>query len=345
MSSSSSSGLPANYGESQVYINQQDWYGYQPNVAFSLVSTVAFGILGVILSVQTVRSRQWFTGILALGAFMEFAGYLTRYLVTQGSSNGIFILSYVLILVTPNGLALVNYAAVGRLLLTLPSKPRGKTWLRIPIITDAYGVFRANRIATFFFLSDVIAFFIQASSAAFLTSSNPSTVNTGLTVIKIGLAWALAFVALFFFVTIYVYVSPMYEIKKHPDVAMIKAMYVSLFATISLLLIRLIYRMVEFVDGNRGYIATHEAFFGVFDTGLVFICCVLYSLWHYGYYLNHIHFPAGVAHSSKGAAPSSSAEVEMDRVVQVAPADEGQEGDVQEIPPSSHVVVVHGSEE
>ena len=343
MSSSSSTGLSPDSGESQVYLNQQQWYGYQPNVDFAIISTIAFGILGVVLSIQTVRSRQWFTGILALGAFAEFAGYLTRYLVTQGSSNGIFILSYVLILVTPNGLALVNYAAVGRLLLTLPSKPKGKTWLRIPIITDSYGVFRAGRIATFFFLSDVIAFFIQASSAAFLTSSNESTVNTGLTIIEIGLAWALAFVALFFFVTIYVYVSPMYEIKSHPDVQMIRKMYISLFVTISLLLIRLIYRMVEFVDGNRGYIATHEAFFGVFDTGLVFICCVVYSVWHYGFYLNNIHYPAAVAHANKGV-PSSPVEVEMDRVVQVAPAEEGQENDVQEMPPS-HVVVVHGSDE
>ena len=325
-SSSSSTGVfDPNAGESQTYINQQEWYDYQPNVAFALFSTIAFAVLGVALLVQCIRSRQWWTGILALAAWLEFSGYLTRYIVTQGGSNPVFIYSYIAILVTPNFLALVNYAAVGRLIALLPTKPCAKTWLRIPIITNEYGLFRGERIAAFFFLSDVLAFFIQASAAAFLTSDNPSTINNGLTIIKIGLAWALVFVALFFFVTLYIYFSPKYDITTHPDVAVIRLMYRGLIITITLLLIRLIYRMVEFVNGNKGYIATHEVFFGIFDTGLMLLACAAYCWWYYGFYLPQIHLPA-----SKDAP----AGVEMEHVVQVTPMHaEGQ------------VVVVHGADE
>jgi hypothetical protein len=335
--SSSSTGPSLADEHSQTWLDQEQWYHYQPNVPFALVATVVFGILAIILAMQTFRSRQWFTIILSLGAFAEFAGYLTRYFVTQGAGKDVFIVSYVLILVTPNAFALVNYAAVGRLLPSLPTQPGPKTWLRIPIITDEYGVFRAGRIATFFFLSDVVAFMIQASAAAFLTSSDPSTISKGQTVIEIGLAWGLAFIGLFFFVTCFVYLSKTYTIKNHPDLALIKRMYVSLFITITLLLIRSVYRMVEFVQGTTGYVASHESFFGVFDTGLMILACVFYSMFHYGHYLNQIHFPAMVDYANKQPSPlpGQAGEMElMGQVVQVAPA----EGEDQ-------VVMVHGSDE
>ena len=191
-------------------------------------------------------------------------------------------------------LRFVNYSAVGRLLRSLPTKPREPTWLRVPIITDSTGVFRPNRIAGFFLLSDIFAFFIQASAAAFLTSSDPSKISTGQTIIEIGLAWGLAFIGLFFFVTIFVYISSTYEIRSHPQYELIRKMYISLFITITLLLIRSIYRMVEYVTGQSSYVSSHEWVFGVFDTLLMAIACVCYALWPYGKYLAEIRMP-GVA--------------------------------------------------
>ena len=291
-SSSSSSTGSLDDARSQTYLNQEQWYHYQPNEGFAVFATVAFAFLTVSLGLQTLRYRkQRFMVILAAGALAEGLGYLLRYLVTQGAGNTVFILSYVLILITPNAFALVNYHTVGRLLLCLPTKPRPETWLRIPIISDSRGLFIPGRIATFFFTSDVIAFIIQCVSAAFLTSSNPSTISTGQTIIEIGLAWALAFIALFFFVTIFITVSTTYEVRSHPQYTVIKKMYISLSATITLLLVRNIYRMIEYVEGNTGYVSTHEGFFGVFDTAFMLLCCLFYFLFPYTKYLDEIHYP------------------------------------------------------
>ena len=355
MSSSSSSSSSSSFASSstgafvdthsQTWHNQDEWYGYQPNVAFALIATVAFALLTLLLLVQTVRSRQWFTGMLAVGSAMECIGYLTRYLVTDGASQPVFILSYILILVTPNLFALVNYKTIGNLLRFLPTHPRDATCLRIPIITDATGVFIPGRIATFFFLSDVAAFFIQASAAAFLTSDNQDTINQGLTIIKIGLAWGLAFIALFFFVTCYVYLSPTYDIRAHPDFMAIRRLYVSLFVTISLLLVRSIYRMAEFVQGNNGSIATHEAYFGVFDTGLMFLACCFYAAFPYGQYLNEIRMPeAGVVRGKEGQ--DSGVQMAGSHVVQVAPAQEMEQQQQQQwAREGQQVVLVKGSDE
>ena len=283
-------------------IDQQDeiFYHYVPSTAFAVIGLVVFGLLFLALTAQYVRYWRsgWFSSMLALGSALELVGYVLRYYLTRHWDKDLFIVSYVFLLVSPNFFAFVNYSAVGRLLARLPTKPRGKTWLRIPFITDSTGVFRPNRIAGFFLLSDVFAFIIQASAAGFLTSSDPSTISTGQTIIEIGLAWVLAFIALFFFVTIFVYLSPTYEIRAHPEYELIRKMYVSLFVTITLLLVRSIYRMVEYTTGQSGYVSAHEWTFGVFDFALMATACVFYSLWHYGKYLSLIHMP-GVA--PKGA--------------------------------------------
>ena len=234
------------------------------------------------------------------------------YLLTTQWGTNPFIISYVFILVCPNFFAFVNYSALGRLLRSLPTKPRDKTWLRIPIITDGTGVFRPGRIASFFLLSDIFAFIIQASAAGFLTSSSPSQISTGQTIIEIGLAWGLAFIGLFFFVTIFVYVSSTYEIRAHPQYELIKRLYLSLFVTITLLFARSIYRIVEYTTGQFGYVSEHEWTFGVFDTLLMATACLFYALWPYGRYLAEIRLPGQqVTPANKGDEQQMTNKTEM----------------------------------
>ena len=293
--------------DTSLTIAEQDaiYYHYIPSAAFAVVAFVVFGLLAVLLTAQTLRFHKggWFTSILAVGATLEAVGYILRYILTKHWNTNVFIVSYVLILVTPNFFAFVNYSAVGRLLRSLPTKPREPTWLRIPIITDSTGVFRPNRIAGFFLMSDVLAFFIQASAAAWLTSSDPSKIKTGQTVIEIGLAWGLAFIGLFFFVTIFVYVSSTYAIRSHPQYELIRRMYISLFVTITLLLIRSIYRMVEYTTGQTSYVSSHEWVFGIFDTMLMALACVFYAASPYSQYLAVIKLP--------GVAPDNGGKTEM----------------------------------
>ena len=364
MSAVSSTGV----GESYLYTQNELYYHYQPSEAFAIVACVVFFVLTVVLTLQTLRYRQWFTSILAIGSALEFVGYLLRTLVTQTWDKDLFIIHYVFILVTPNFFAFVrdsphphsltnhsshpdptppltsappvcacvaqvNYSAVGRLLPSLPTKPRAPTCLRIPIITDATGIFIPTRIAKFFFISDIVAFFIQASAAAFLTSSSSSTVKTGQSIVEVGLAWGLAFIALFFFVTLYVYLSPTYETRAHPDLHSIRRMYISLTVTITLLLVRSIYRMVEYVTGNTGYVGEHEWTFGVFDTLMMALACLMYCIWPYGKYLPQIHLPGTTLGGKTGKEQANG--VEMERMPGSPMSPEGH----------TAVVMVHGADD
>ena len=53
-----------------------------------------------------------------------------------------------------------------------------------------------------------------------------------------------------------------------------------LYSSSVLILIRSIFRLVEYAQGNDGYLISHEAFMYVFDSMLMFFAMVALSLWH-----------------------------------------------------------------
>ena len=65
----------------------------------------------------------------------------------------------------------------------------------------------------------------------------------------------------------------------------LRPVFGALYASLALLYIRNIYRVVEFADGYNGFIATHEAFHYIFDFAPVFACCCVFTIWHFGFYL------------------------------------------------------------
>jgi hypothetical protein len=200
----------------------------------------------------------------------------------------------------------------------------------VPIITDNTGAFLANRIATFFFLLDIGALVIQVLAVPFLTSSNSSNITTGQTIVEIGLAVALASVALFLFVTCYIFFSPRYRLESHPQYPHIRKMFIALFVTITLLSIRSTYRLVEFCVGYNGYLNVHEAFLYSFDTLLILICCAAYVLYPFGKYLNEIYVAEDAGKEGK---EGDAVSIEMERGA-VSPAPSS---------PQPNVVMVHSA--
>lgn len=53
-----------------------------------------------------------------------------------------------------------------------------------------------------------------------------------------------------------------------------------LYAASALIMIRSIYRVAEYVQGTTGYLQSHEAFIYFFDATLMFICCLLFNVFH-----------------------------------------------------------------
>jgi hypothetical protein len=55
---------------------------------------------------------------------------------------------------------------------------------------------------------------------------------------------------------------------------------IALYTVSALILIRSVFRLVEFIDGYGGFLMTHEAFIYIFDTLPMFVVMVVMNLWH-----------------------------------------------------------------
>ena len=55
-----------------------------------------------------------------------------------------------------------------------------------------------------------------------------------------------------------------------------------LYAASGLILVRSIFRVVEYLQGNKGYLISHEIFLYIFDTVLMAAVMVLFAIWYVG---------------------------------------------------------------
>lgn len=267
-------------------------FGYVPAQEPCIAAMVLFGICAILLAYQSIRYRSAYTVWLPIAAVAELVGFFFRYKEVDDPNTTNIALSEILLLVTPNLLALVNYSTVGRLLRAIqPPKSATTTWLRVPIITDSTGTFIPSRIAAFFVLADIFALVIQSSSAPFLVSSDPSQQKIGEDIIIVGLVWALFFIALFYYITVYIYYSEQYAptIQQHEHyTTTLKPLFYALAITISFLLVRALYRLIAYAQGSKGYISEHEEFLYIFDTLLMLLCMITYFIYPFGYFMNNL---------------------------------------------------------
>lgn len=92
----------------------------------------------------------------------------------------------------------------------------------------------------------------------------------------------ISFFTLFTFLTLHVHLSPSFSLRQD---ASLRPVFRVLYATIVLLYVRNIFRIIEFAQGFYGYLATHEVFLYTFDFLEIFLCMVLFTAFHFGFYM------------------------------------------------------------
>ncbi|ORZ08139.1 RTA1 like protein-domain-containing protein [Absidia repens] len=275
-------------------------------VGIFLIFTVLF-----VHRIIKTKSSRWLY-ILPGTALVELVGYAFRVVCVYNTTLGSYVGMDLLILIAPNALALVNYKTLG-VIISLhsrrhqhppsddnndndtmatiggddiereetkdkiilpsssqqPSKPR--FWLRPTFVT------------WFFFWSDFFAFVLQGGGGGMQATAKLRDVGDIITLV--GLSIQLVFFACFAIIAIYVYRSPRYDYQLDGVAQPKQKVMVCLFATITLLYIRAIYRVAEYATGYDGIIATAEWAFYVFDAAIITSCFLLYYIRFIGNYL------------------------------------------------------------
>ena len=286
---------------------------YYPSLAAAVVAGVLFFLITIPLAVLAVRTGLRLSWILVVTSLAEAVGYALRAVISQHPALIPFVVSELPILLAPNALALLNYKVLGQLIQVM-SPPAGAEMqppsCRLPFLMDERGLIRGRRVAWIFFISDVIGFLVQGAGGGEEASTDPGTQRLGNHVVLGGLAFQVVFFFLFAVLAVYVYYSPLYnrpqqqcELKDRQQALepeQLRRVFSGLFVTIALILVRNVYRLVEFGVAVGSYIPSHEWLFYMFDTLVMFTALLVYTRWHFGLSLPNTQ-AAGVANETAAA--------------------------------------------
>jgi len=251
-------------------------FGYQPNIPLCEASIAVLIFLCILTVVQNVRTKSWYMFIVSATCLTEMGGYIARYYMANVDPNReTYIAMTVLLILSPNALALVNYVTVG-LVVECASKKGISEKGRLAWINH-------RTLSGIFMTSDFIAFIVQGAAAGLITSSSDQNkIDLGRKVMMAGLAVQMGFFSLFSFITIYVHSSQSFHLRHNKGV---RPVFVALYITIILLTTRSIYRFIQF-SNTKGYVAVHESFFYCFDTLVVVFCMLTYIILPFGRYMD-----------------------------------------------------------
>ncbi|EAL89024.1 hypothetical protein KXW98_007644 [Aspergillus fumigatus] len=247
------------------------YYRYYPSKAAAILFTILFLITTFVHLYQLFRRRTWFFIPFVIGGFFEWVGYLGRILSSQESPNwsmGPYIQQTLLLLLAPALFAASVYMMLGRIVVLLDA--------------EHLCIIKKKWLTKFFVCGDVLSFTVQAAGGGVMASGSLSAVHNGEKIVIAGLLIQILFFGLFI-VTCAIFhwrlIKGQTEKAIELNSAWRKHLWI-LYAVNFLIMIRSVFRLIEYAMGNNGYLLRHEAFLYVFDGVLMLAAMILFNIVH-----------------------------------------------------------------
>ncbi|CAI7571419.1 unnamed protein product [Penicillium pancosmium] len=179
------------------------------------------------------------------------------------------------ILLAPTLYAASIYMVLGRIITSL----KGEHLSYVPV----------RFMTKIFVMGDVLSFVLQGAGGGVMSSSGSANLLVvGQWIIVGGLCVQLVFFGAFLITSIIfncrIIRSPTEESQNSVASGLIprdwRGLLFALYTVSVLILIRSIYRVVEFVQGNNGYVIGHEVFLYVFDASMMFLVMIVMNVFH-----------------------------------------------------------------
>ncbi|KAJ0426816.1 RTA1 like protein [Aspergillus carlsbadensis] len=252
-------------------------YRYTPNRAAAGLFVALFLLTTIYHVYQAWRGRAWYFLAFVIGGIFQIIGYVCRILAHNSKESvPIYSIQTILILLAPPLYAASIYMVLGRLIVFLHA--------------EKLSVVSVRWMTKIFVVGDVIGFVAQAAGGGIMASGTIENYKLGEDVTVGGLAVQLAFFSVFI-VTCGIFHRRIRQNPTH-EVTVLSArlseqkrrgwetVLVGLYAASVLILVRSIFRIIEYVQGNDGYLISHEVFMYVFDSALMFLTMVVLNVCH-----------------------------------------------------------------
>ncbi|KAH8664754.1 RTA1 like protein-domain-containing protein [Ilyonectria robusta] len=239
---------------------------YLPNKGAAVLFLLLFLASFFYISWKIYKTKARFCNVFAVGCFFEVVGYGARASAHDKTGK---IMTYAIqnmfILVAPTLFAASIYMTLGRIITSIQA--------------EKYSMIRPSRLTKTFVTGDVLSFVIQGGSAGLMVIQKPGLAEWGERLVMIGLVVQVVMFALFGIVAVVFH----RRMRSAPTVDSFdglipweEALYM-LYAVSALIMVRSLFRVVEFAQGQSGYSLTHEWTMYVFDSLLMFAVAVLFA--------------------------------------------------------------------
>ena len=209
---------------------------------------------------------------LIVGGIGEVVGYICRIKAWAEAPNytlAPYIVQTVTILIAPAFTAATIYITFGRIILVVDGESRS------PI--------RQKFLTLIFVCGDILSLLIQSNGASILAKNKkPNSATVGKWIVTGGLVVQVTFFAIFMLISMLFYRrlrrSPTQKSKFIPQLW--RTSLFVLYAASMLIMVRSIFRVVEYIQGQDGDILTHQIFLYLFDGTLMAMAMLLFNVMH-----------------------------------------------------------------
>ncbi|TQN71777.1 Protein RTM1 [Colletotrichum shisoi] len=235
------------------YVNAEwSFYRFEPSTAAAIFFCIIYILTTGIHAVQMVRTKTWYMMAFVIGGFVGYASRAKNTMEDPGCWNLLpYIIQNVLLLVAPALMAASIYMILGRII----------------ELTDgeSHALIKRRWLTKVFVAGDVFSLLLQSSGVGMMAAAGEGNnmMEIGENVIIVGLFVQLT-VSGFFIVTAALFHRRM-----------------TLMPTANVLIwVRSVFRVIEYLEGNKGHLMTNEAYVYVFDATLMFLVMVWMNWFH-----------------------------------------------------------------
>ncbi|OAQ76569.1 rta1 domain-containingprotein [Purpureocillium lilacinum] len=243
------------------------FYEYRPNKPAAITFIALFGLATLCHLVYLVLFRAWFSIPLILGGVGEAFGYYGRCRSSDTPDvAGPFILQNLLILASAPFIAATMYMTLGRIIVAMNAR-------RHALISPRW-------LTKIYILIDIGCVATQVIGSVLPASGEESAIELSKQILLGGLITQVAALALFALTCWHAH----RRIKSGQPLPDLTISWQNHFRTLEvatlLLVVRSVVRSVEYLQGEGGFVVSHEVFIYVFDALPTFLIMVAFAVLH-----------------------------------------------------------------
>ncbi|WZH40877.1 RTA1 like protein-domain-containing protein [Fusarium acuminatum] len=252
-----------------------NYYRYEPSLPTSIIFIVIFALSSALHLFQIIKTSTWFFLPFLAGSIFETVGFIGRAIGAGQAPDytfGPYVLQTLLLLLGPTCYAASIYMVLGRYIRQLKG--------------EQFSLIRPSWLTKIFLLGDVISIALQGIGGGKLVNADtPDDRTTGENIIIGGLVVQVLFFGLFIAVTGLFH----FRFARHSTARPFnwQRLIVVVYVASVLILIRSLFRMIEYIEGHDGELQSKEVYVLVLDAVPMAIASVGLNIFHPSKYMKN----------------------------------------------------------